>query len=154
MPLAKGDPAPDFTLPSTEGKDFHLAEDMKGQPLILYFYPKDFTPGCTAEACSFRDAFDVFRQAEIPVMGISQDDVSTHKRFKDTHKLNFALLSDTKGEVANRYKARMPIINFTRRVTYLLNDQHRIAAVYENLMGANRHIEEMQKQLKKKAHLS
>lgn len=154
MPLSVGDPAPDFTLPSTEGKDFQLSRTMKAQPLIIYFYPKDFTPGCTAEACGFRDSCEIFRQADLPIVGISQDDVQTHQKFKKAHNLNFPLLSDLKGEVASRYKARMPIINFTRRITYLLDDRHRIGAVYENLMGANRHIEEMQKQLQKNVHLS
>lgn len=147
MPLSVGDRAPDFKLPSTEGGHFHLEGDHKGKSLLIYFYPKDFTPGCTAQACSFRDSLDLFRDADIPVVGISQDDIATHKRFQEAHKLSFPLLSDAQGDVAQKYDARVPLIRFTRRITYLLDTEHRIAAVYENLMRSRRHVEEMQKHI-------
>ena len=143
MPLNVGDIAPDFTLPSTTGVDFSLSKDKKDLPVVIYFYPKDFTPGCTREACEFRDHFSFFQDLGIDVYGISRDNIATHDDFKKAMKLPFELLSDRSGKVAGLYKASIPLINFTRRVTYLLDKQHRIAAVYENLFGAEKHIKEM-----------
>ena len=135
--------APDFSLRSTSGEMFTLSENMLNKPCILYFYPKDFTKGCTKEACEFRDAFSVFRNLDVTVLGISRDDVATHLEFKKQHKLPFELLADTEGKVASLYKASMPVINVTRRVTYLLDKTHTIVAVYENLFAADKHIHTM-----------
>lgn len=143
MALKKGDKAPSFSLESTSGGDFSLSADAAGKPLIVYFFPKDFTPGCTKEACEFRDTFSVFRELDIDVVGISRDDIKTHHEFRKAHKLPFHLLSDPKGEVAEMYKASIPLINFTRRITYLLDRSHHIVAVYENLFAAGNHIKEM-----------
>ncbi len=85
--------APQFTLPDQNGKQHTLA-DYSGKWLIIYFYPKDSTPGCTKEACSFRDGRDVLEQAGAVVVGISKDSVASHKKFADKHSLNFTLLSD------------------------------------------------------------
>lgn len=148
MPLNAGDPAPDFSLPSTSGEEFTLSKDAGGKPIVLYFYPKDFTSVCTEEACEFRDAFDVFAGLEADVVGISRDSVSTHHKFRAAHELPFHLLADVDGQVAKLYKAAVPVINFTRRVTYLLDKSHRIAAVYENTFSAQKHIHETLKSLK------
>lgn len=147
MPLKINQQAPDFTLPSTNGKMFTLSKDMLNKPCILYFYPKDFTPGCTKEACEFRDSFTLFRDLQITVIGISRDDVNTHQAFKKQYKLPFDLLADIKGEVASLYDVSMPIIKFTRRTTYLLDKQHRVAAVYTNLFAAEKHIQSMIEQV-------
>jgi thioredoxin-dependent peroxiredoxin len=147
MPLKINQQAPDFTLPSTNGKMFTLSKDMLNKPCILYFYPKDFTPGCTKEACEFRDTFEIFRDLQITVLGISRDNVDTHQSFKKQYKLPFDLLADTVGEVASLYDVSMPIIKFTRRTTYLLDKKHCIAAVYTNLFAAEKHIQSMIEQL-------
>ena len=149
MPLKVNDKAPDFTLPSTSGKNFTLNIDGHGKPLILYFYPKDFTPGCTAEACEFRDTFSFFKELNIEVIGISRDDVETHLKFRQSHNLPFELLADLKGDVAEKYKATLPLINFTRRITYLLNKEHKIIEVYENLFASTKHIHHMIEKVKK-----
>lgn len=99
MALSKGRKAPDFQLPSSKDRNFRLSETLAGCPCILYFYPKDFTPGCTQEACDFRDNFSFFKELDIDVVGISKDTVATHKKFIETNKLPFELLSDEKGEV-------------------------------------------------------
>ena len=118
MSLSIGKKAPSFSLPSSSGQNFDLEVDYKDKPLILYFYPADFTRGCTAEACSYRDSFDVFKEYEVAIIGISKDSVSTHKRFKKEYKLPFELLSDTKLEVARKYDAVFPIVNVVKRITY------------------------------------
>jgi peroxiredoxin Q/BCP len=148
MPLNLNQQAPDFTLASSSGKMFTLSKDMLNKPCILYFYPKDFTPGCTKEACEFRDTFAMFRDLQITVIGVSRDDVNTHLEFKKQYKLPFDLLADIKGEVADLYDVSMPIIKFTRRTTYLLDKTHRIAAVYTNLFAAEKHIQTMIEEVK------
>lgn len=148
MPLKEGDKAPDFTLPATGGKDFQLSRDAAGKPIIVYFYPKDFTSVCTAEACEFRDAFHTFSGLEIDVVGVSRDTVATHEKFKAAHELPFELLADVNGKVAAKYKAAVPVINFTRRITYLLDKDHTVVAAYENTFSAQQHIAEMVKRVK------
>lgn len=148
MPLKINQPAPDFTLASSSRRMFTLSKDMFNKPCILYFYPKDFTPGCTKEACEFRDTFAIFRDLHISVIGISSDDINTHLEFKKQYNLPFDLLADTLGEVANLYEVSMPLIKFTRRTTYLLDKKHRIAAVYTNLFAAEKHIQAMIDQVK------
>ena len=142
MPLSEKSPAPNFTLPSTTGENLNLS-DLKGQPLILYFYPKDFTPGCTKEACEFRDQFAFFRNQQIQVWGISRDSIATHERFRQAYKLPFHLLADEQGEVAKLYKAIIPLIGVTRRVTYLLDRDHTIVGVFEKMFGHEEHIQQM-----------
>ena len=101
MPEA-GEPAPDFTLPSNEGGDVHLA-DLRGKRVVLYFYPKDDTPGCTVEACSFRDAWSRLQDDGVVVLGISRDSVKSHQKFANKYALPFALLADEDGDVNRRY---------------------------------------------------
>lgn len=151
MALKENTPAPDFSLPSTSGSSFRLSKEAAGRPLILYFYPKDFTAGCTKEACEFRDTFEHFRGLDIDIYGISRDDIPTHHAFKKAHNLPFELLADEEGKVANLYGASIPLINFTRRITYLLDKDHKIAGVYQNLFGARKHIQEMIRKVKEKS---
>jgi thioredoxin-dependent peroxiredoxin len=148
MALKVGSTAPNINLKSTDGERFILSEKMKGKPCIIYFYPKDFTPGCTEEACTFRDAFSEFRNLNIDVFGISRDTVSSHLKFKAQHKLPFELLSDIDGKVCKAYDALVPIIGLPKRVTYLLDANHLIAAVYQDMFGAKKHIEKMLKEMK------
>ncbi|MBW2263304.1 MAG: peroxiredoxin [Deltaproteobacteria bacterium] len=102
--IAAGDQAPDFTLASSEGDEVSL-EDLRGRPVVLYFYPKDETPGCTKQACSFRDNMEEFEKLDATVLGISLDTTESHEKFKKSHRLNFPLLSDPGGRAVTAYGA-------------------------------------------------
>ena len=148
MALPKGSKAPNFSLPSTSGQVFKLS-DWKGKPLILFFYPKDFTNRCTQEACEFRDQFSEFKNLDIPVFGISRDDMATHIKFKKTYKLPFELLSDESGSVCKSFDALIPLIKMPKRITYLLNEEHHVIAAHEGLFESKTHVEAMIRQIKK-----
>jgi thioredoxin-dependent peroxiredoxin len=100
--LAEGDPAPDFTLSSDTGDRVRLSE-LRGKPVVLYFYPKDDTPGCTKQACGIRDAYGEFERAGAVVLGVSPDDEASHVKFKNKYELPFTLLADTDHSVAEEY---------------------------------------------------
>ena len=100
--IEEGKPAPDFELQSDTGETVRLS-DFRGKPVVLYFYPKDDTPGCTTEACEFRDSYDTFRERGIEVLGISPDDVASHEKFKSKYNLPFTLLADPERTVAEAY---------------------------------------------------
>jgi peroxiredoxin Q/BCP len=100
--VEEGAPAPDFELESDTGETVRLS-DLRGKPVVLYFYPKDDTPGCTKQACGFRDSFAEFRARGAVVLGVSPDDVSSHARFKEKYGLPFQLLADAGHEIAERY---------------------------------------------------
>ena len=102
--LQPGDPAPAFTLPDQDGNPVSL-DDFKGQRVLLYFYPKDDTPGCTKEACQFNDNLAEFQRADVPVIGVSPDGSGSHIRFRQKYGLGFPLLSDPRHEVMERYGA-------------------------------------------------
>jgi peroxiredoxin Q/BCP len=142
MPLKEQQKAPDFELQSTSGNTFKLSEQ-SGEPLILFFYPKNFTKVCTAEVCEFRDAFSEFKNLKVKVVGISQDTINSHQKFKEENKLPFELLSDPKGKVAKLFKAVIPVIGMNRRITYLLDKELKIKAVYENMFTAEQHVKQM-----------
>lgn len=143
MALKIGTLAPDFSLHGTSDLLLHLHRDLKGKSFILFFYPKDFTRVCTAEACDFRDQFESFRNLEVPVFGISRDDLDSHSRFKEQYKLPFELLSDPNGVVCKAYDALVPLIRLPKRVTYLIDPQLKIAAVYADMFESRGHIEAM-----------
>lgn len=113
-----GDPAPGFELPDQQGEPVSL-DDLTGQPLVLYFYPADFTLGCTREACHFRDAFDDLRELDARVVGVSPDDPETHQAFIEEHELPFDLLSDEDGRVAEAYGADGFL--GTKRITFVID---------------------------------
>ena len=100
--IAEGQPAPEFELTSDSGETVRL-RDLRGKPVVLYFYPKDDTPGCTKEACEFRDAYDDFRARGVEVLGVSPDTEASHAKFKSKHELPFTLLADPDHAVAERY---------------------------------------------------
>ena len=102
MPVIEGEPAPDFTLTSDSGAAVTLSS-LKGSPIVLYFYPKDDTPGCTTEACEFRDEYSRFRQHGAVVLGVSPDDEASHLRFKEKYSLPFTLLADPAHVAADAY---------------------------------------------------
>jgi peroxiredoxin Q/BCP len=150
MPLPTGQKAPDFSLLSTSGKMFSLYKDMLNKPCILYFYPKDFSVGCTNEACSFRDTFEVFNELNIKIVGISRDSIESHLKFKKTLGLPFDLLADEGGKVCAEYKTQLPFVPaFTKRTTYLLDKNQKILAVYENIFSSKRHIKAMVEEVTK-----
>jgi peroxiredoxin Q/BCP len=102
--LTEGMPAPTFTLPDQDGRPVSLS-DFAGQPVVVYFYPADDTPGCTKEACQFNDNLSAFDRAGVPVLGISPDDAASHRRFREKYGLGFALLSDADHQVMEAYGA-------------------------------------------------
>ena len=102
MTLNVGDPAPEFSLPDAEGNRYSL-DGLKGKRVVLYFYPRDNTPGCTKEACGFRDRYDTYQDKDVVVLGVSTDDAKSHTKFIQKHDLPFPLLIDEGGEVAAKY---------------------------------------------------
>ncbi len=137
-----GAPAPDFTLPNQEGQPVSL-EDYKGKSaVVLYFYPKDNTPGCTAEACSFRDSYDVFKEAGAEVIGVSSDSEGSHQSFAARHGLPFVLLSDQGGKVRKLYGVPSTFGLLPGRVTYVIDKDGIVRHVFNSQFGATKHVEE------------
>ncbi len=146
-----GKKAPDFSLPDQDGKVHRLSE-YKGKPVVLYFYPKDDTPGCTKEACSFRDEFADYRKSGIEVLGVSTDDPKSHVKFREKYKLPFTLLSDTEKKVVEQYgvwgeknmygKKYMGTI----RKTFLIDKDGNIKYVFDTVKPEN-HAEEVLEKL-------
>jgi peroxiredoxin Q/BCP len=133
--LAVGDKAPTFTLNDADGNKVKLA-DFKGKKVVLYFYPKDLTPGCTIEACAFRDDIGAIKKLGAVVLGVSADDEKTHQKFRAKHDLNFPLLADVNHEVSERYGAWQEKSMYGRkywgiaRITYLIDEHGKIAKVW------------------------
>ncbi len=123
--LKVGDNAPDFSAASSDGSTVHLHAILDKAPIVLYFYPKDDTPGCTKEACSLRDNFAAFRKLNATVFGVSYDSVASHKEFIEKYKLPFALLSDSDHTIAKLYGANGML--FAKRMTYVIDHAGRIA---------------------------
>ena len=116
-----GDKAPDFTLSSQAGEQVHLSERLGQRVVVLYFYPKDETPGCTKEACAFRDSHEVFAEAGAEVIGVSSDSVDKHAAFASHHQLPFTLLSDEGGQVRKSYGVPATLGLLPGRVTYVID---------------------------------
>jgi thioredoxin-dependent peroxiredoxin len=130
-----GSPAPGFTLPDQKGKPVSLA-DYRGKWVVLYFYPKDGTPGCTTEACEFRDNIFAFRDAGAVILGISVDDVDSHKEFASEHRLPFTLLADSEKQVSRAYGVlhrMLGLMELARRETFIVDGQGRIAKHYREV---------------------
>ena len=138
-----GDWAPDFTLPSQSGEEVSLGDFVgRKRAIILYFYPKDDTPGCTKEACSFRDGYEQFEKLDAEVIGISSDPVKSHQRFVEKHGLPFVLLSDEGGEVRKLYGVPNTLGLFAGRVTYVIDEEGVVRHVFSSQLQAARHVEE------------
>ena len=145
--LQAGDTAPDFTVRDGEGNQVKLS-DFRGQNVVLYFYPKDDTPGCTKEACSFRDAHDVYQQEGIKVLGVSLDDEASHQAFAAKYKLPFTLLADTDHSVADAYGvygeknfAGKSYMGVTRK-TFLIDKEGQIKQVFDKV-NVEQHADEV-----------
>jgi len=147
--LKPGDDAPNFSLPDNQGRQVNL-NDFKGKWVVLYFYPKDDTPGCTTEACHFRDDFKLLENLGAQVVGMSIDDSFSHKKFAEKYNLPFPLLSDASGEVASLYGAlnNFLVIKLAKRYTYLINPQGKIAKIYLSV-DTSKHSQEIIEDLKK-----
>ena len=135
MSLSVGDPAPVFELLDAEGTIFRLS-DLQGQWVVLYFYPRDNTPGCTKEACGFRDAYTNYQDKDIAVFGLSTDDAKSHTKFAAKYNLPFPLLIDEDGTVASAYESYGPkkfmgkeYIGITRR-TFVIDPSGKLAKIY------------------------
>jgi peroxiredoxin Q/BCP len=138
MLLKVGDPAPDFSLPDQDGQIHNLAGS-RGHWVLVYFYPRDDTPGCTNEACAIRDNFPAFERLDAVVFGISDDTVKDHRKFADKYELPFTLLADENRDVVVAYnvwgekKFFGKVINGTKRISYLIDPQGNIAKIYEKV---------------------
>ena len=143
----EGDPAPDFRLPADDGKTYSL-KDLRGRKVVLYFYPKDDTPGCTKEACSFRDNLSRVQSKGAIVLGVSKDDLASHAKFREKYSLSFPLLSDPEGKVLSAYgvwkeknlygKTFMGI----ERTTFVIDERGRIQKVFPRVK-VDGHVDEV-----------
>ena len=136
--LKEGDQAPDFTLQDDSGKSVSL-KDLRGKKVVLYFYPKDDTPGCTREACDFRDKLSDFRRSGALIYGVSRDSQQSHRKFRDKYSLPFPLLSDPGLEVAKAFGAWGPKVSFMKKVlglirsTIVIDEKGRVEKIYHNV---------------------
>lgn len=135
--------APNFTLSDESGQAVNLYEVLQNGPVILVFYPKAFTAGCTAEVCAFRNEFSTFQELGIQIFGISHDSPSTLARFGQKYQLPFRLLSDPGRWVCRDYKALYPFGFFTKRITYLIDRDKKIKGVFQDLTQAEKHVSKM-----------
>lgn len=153
MPIPAGNPAPDFTLQDDSEKEFRLS-DYHGKIVLLYFYPKDDTSGCTTEACNFRDDYSEYEKADVTILGISPDSPKSHAKFKTKYDLPFTLLADPDHRIAKAYGVWGPKIFMGKkyegilRTTFLISPDSRILKVFENVRPAE-HSADVLAELKK-----
>jgi thioredoxin-dependent peroxiredoxin len=143
-----GSKAPDSTLLSQSGEMVSLRDFLGRKPVVLYFYPKDDTPGCTKEACAFRDNFEEFRKLDAEVIGISSDSVESHRSFAKKHHLPFTLLSDGEGKVRRLYGVPNTLGLFPGRVTYVIDEEGVVRHIFSSQLGMEKHVEEALKALR------
>ena len=138
-----GAPAPEFELPDQDGQ-LHSLEDYRDQWVVLYFYPKDETPGCTTQACEFRDNIFAFRKLNAQILGVSLDDVESHKNFSENHGLPFPLLADSAGTTADAYGVKTKMMGWTvaKRQTFIIDPRGKIARHYQKV-DPDRHAAEV-----------
>ncbi|MEA3199591.1 MAG: thioredoxin-dependent peroxiredoxin [Thermoplasmata archaeon] len=140
-PLRVGDPLPAFAAQEADGRTW-TERDVAGRAFVLYFYPKDETPGCIVEACAYRDAWDDFQAAGVLVIGVSRDDLDAHRRFVAHRMLPFTLLSDGEGAMHDAFGATM-LGGLPRRVSYLFGPDGRVAAVFDSHLRPEAHAHKM-----------
>ena len=145
--LKEGQKAPAFTLPADDGKTVSL-KDYQGQKLILYFYPKDDTSGCTAQACAFTDSLPAFRKLKTAILGVSKDSIARHQKFREKYALNFPLASDEEGKVLEKYGVWVEKSMYGRkymgieRTTFLIGEDGRIEKIWSKVKVPG-HIDEI-----------
>ena len=138
--LQVGQPAPDFTLNTTSAQPFRLSK-LRGRHVVLYFYPKDDTPGCTTQACTFRDQYEDFKDLGAEVVGISSDSEKSHQKFAQKHRLPFELLADTEGAVRKLYEVPRALLGLLPgRVTFVIDKKGVIQYIFNSLSGATDHV--------------
>jgi thioredoxin-dependent peroxiredoxin len=142
-----GSKAPNFTLPSQSGVMVNLKDFIGKKPVVLFFYPKDDTPGCTKEACAFRDDYEEFDKLDAEVIGISSDSVESHRRFAKKHDLPFTLLSDEGRKVRRLYGVPNAFGLFPGRVTYVIDEEGVVRHIFSSQLGVEQHVEEALKAL-------
>ena len=147
MPVSVGDTAPDFTLPSQSGESVTLKDFIGQKSVVLYFYPKDDTPGCTAEACAFRDSYEVFKDAGAEVIGVSDDSPNSHQKFAAKHRLPFILLSDSGKQLRKLYGVPWTLGLLPGRVTYVIDKTGVVRHIFNSQLNFKGHIEESLKTL-------
>ena len=144
--LEKGQPAPTFSLPDQDGNNVSLA-DKKGKWVILYFYPKDLTPGCTTEACNFQETLPDLQDLNAEVIGVSKDSVKSHRKFADKHNLQFTLLSSEDSDMVEQYGAWQEKSMYGKkymgiaRITYIIDPEGKIAKVFPKVSPKQHHSE-------------
>jgi peroxiredoxin Q/BCP len=132
LELNVGSPAPQFKVKTHTGAEFDLAS-RKGEWTVLYFYPKADTPGCTKQACTFRDKIKQVRDLGADVYGVSADSVEAQKKFHEKYKLNFTLLADADGAIIKAYGAKMPMVNMSKRWTFIIDPELKIRAIEKDV---------------------
>jgi thioredoxin-dependent peroxiredoxin len=140
--IQAGDKAPDFTLPSQSGEPVRLHDRLGERVVVLYFYPKDDTRGCTAEACAFRDSYQVFTDAGAEVIGVSSDSVDSHAAFAGRYELPFTLVSDQGGHVRKSYGVPAVLGLLPGRVTYVIDHEGTVRHVFNSMTHINQHIDD------------
>jgi peroxiredoxin Q/BCP len=144
-----GSSIPAFTLPDQNGNPFDITSVLGKKNLVIYFYPKDDSPGCTAQACSFRDQFEVFTEADALIIGISGQSVESHKEFAEKHRLSFILLSDEGDKIQKLFGVPKSLLGFLPgRVTYIADKAGKVIYIFNSQMQATKHVEEALRILK------
>lgn len=150
MPKVKvGEEASDFTLYDQDGKSVSLSDYRGESAVVLFFYPKDFSPGCTTQACSFRDSYENFTNLGAVVIGVSSDSVESHKKFLDTYLLPFTLLSDPKGKVRSLYGATKAFGLLPGRYTFIIDKTGVVRHIFTSETKMQKHIDEALRVLRK-----
>ncbi|MBI9041234.1 peroxiredoxin [Lutibacter sp.] len=142
-----GDKVPSFSLKDQNGNSFNIENEI-GKRMVIYFYPKDDTPGCTKEACKFRDDFESFNDLGALVIGISADSVASHKKFKEKYNLPFTLLADIDNKVRALFGVPKSMLFLPGRVTYVIDKKGIVRYIFNSQFGAEKHIENALEKLK------
>jgi peroxiredoxin Q/BCP len=140
-PLREGDLAPNFSLQTQTGERWELRTALERGPVLLYFYPKDETPVCTAEACGFRDRYADFGNYGVQIVGVSRDSTAAHKSFAENHRLPFQLLSDPDGQARRLFGVKKTLGLFDGRVSFLIDRSSKIRLVFSSAFSAKAHVE-------------
>jgi len=142
-----GDQVPNFSLRDQNNKIFNSTDNI-GKPMVIYFYPKDDTPGCTKQACKFRDEFENFTDLGAMVIGISVDNIESHKKFEEKYNLPFILLADTENEVRSLFGVPKNLFLIPGRVTYVIDKRGVVQYIFNSQLGTEKHIENSLQKLK------